>query len=98
MSATAPSADAVAGAGAPAAAPAKKESVSQWSTKKLIYMLRMINMLNGLALVACAIIVCILGGAFRSRGGGAGLVLLMLRPLPAGIHRRPLPSRLARSC
>lgn len=53
----------LAGAGADApAAPAKKETISNWSTKKLVYMLRVINMLNGLLLVTCAILVFLIAG------------------------------------
>lgn len=63
MSASDPSAAAVAGA-APAGAagaPAKAGSVSSWTTKKLLTSLRLINMLNGLLLVATGILVFITG-------------------------------------
>jgi hypothetical protein len=48
---------------APAAAPAKEEgkSVSQWSTKKLIYTLRLFNLANGVLLIATGILVFITG-------------------------------------
>ena len=80
--AAAPLAGAGADAPAAAAAPAKKETISNWSTKKLVYMLRVINMINGLLLIACAILVFLIAGACGEGGRRA-----RRRHAPRGLAR-----------